>query len=85
MSKRKFRIDWLNHSLEFIVVLIGILIAFQLNQCSTDKQNKKTSDTHLEEIEKGLASITCIAQDMLFEVIVFLFNQATLTDILVPK
>lgn len=50
MAKKKIHIDWLNHGLEFFVVLIGILIAFQLNQCSSDKQEKKTVNTHLEQI-----------------------------------
>jgi len=33
----KQRIDWLNHSLEFVVVIVGILIAFQLNKCSIER------------------------------------------------
>lgn len=52
---KKPRIDWLNHSLEFIVVIIGILIAFQLNQCSTDSQNNKTINTHLDQIKEETA------------------------------
>jgi len=46
----KQRIDWLNHSLEFIVVIAGILIAFQLNQCSNEKNQKKIINTHLQQI-----------------------------------
>lgn len=45
------KIDWLNHGLEFFVVFIGILIAFQLNKCS-DNQTKR------ELIQNHLASIT---------------------------
>jgi len=48
----KQRIDWLNHSLEFVVVIIGILIAFQLNQCSTERNQNKTIKTHLEQIKQ---------------------------------
>jgi len=48
----KKRIDWLNHGLEFIVVIVGILIAFQLNQCSAEKNQKKTIKIHLEQIQK---------------------------------
>lgn len=51
MAKKK-KIDWLNHSLEFFVVIIGILIAFQLNECSTKKAENKTIATHLAEIKE---------------------------------
>jgi len=43
----KNQIDWLNHSLEFIVVLIGILIAFQLNKCSDDHAKANLLENHL--------------------------------------
>jgi len=52
MTKKKLRIDWLNHGLEFIVVIIGILIAFQLNKCSSENQQEKTVDIHLEQIRQ---------------------------------
>ena len=45
------KIDWLNHTLEFLVVLIGILIAFQLNQCSENKDKAELIKSHLSEIE----------------------------------
>ena len=45
-------IDWLNHFMEFIVVIIGILIAFQLNQCSIERERQRLVDTHLEQIVK---------------------------------
>jgi len=41
------KIDWLKHTLEFIVVTIGILIAFQLNKCSVEKAQKKTIGIHI--------------------------------------
>ena len=47
----KKRIDWLNHSLEFFVVLIGILIAFQLNECSDNRSKKELIDNHLTQIK----------------------------------
>ncbi|WOD42407.1 hypothetical protein [Hwangdonia lutea] len=50
MKKRKAHINWLNHGLEFLVVIIGILIAFQLNQCSTENEQNKTVDIHLKQI-----------------------------------
>lgn len=47
---KKGEIDWLNHGLEFAVVIIGILLAFQLNECATDSAEQKTVKNHLEEI-----------------------------------
>lgn len=44
------KIDWLNHGLEFLVVLIGILIAFQLNNYATTKEQNKTIAIHLTQI-----------------------------------
>lgn len=44
------RIDWLNHFLEFIVVVIGILLAFQLNTCSEQKKQQKLVDNHVQKI-----------------------------------
>ncbi len=52
MAKKKIHIDWLNHGLEFIVVIIGILLAFQLNKFSTENQQKKTINIHLEQIKE---------------------------------
>lgn len=50
METNKPKIDWLNHSLEFIVVIFGILLAFQLNQYSAEKKTKKLIDDHLKNI-----------------------------------
>lgn len=47
----KKKIDWLNHTLEFMVVLIGILIAFQLNKCSENKSKADLLKSHLNYIE----------------------------------
>ncbi len=46
------KIDWLNHGLEFLVVLIGILIAFQLNKFSEDSAKRKLLDNHLTYISE---------------------------------
>lgn len=55
------RIDWLNHGLEFAVVLIGILIAFQLNKCQTNRDHLRLVDQHLsslaEEAQLNLANL----------------------------
>ena len=47
----KRKIDWLNHSLEFLVVFIGILIAFQLNKCSDNRSKAELIENHLSQIE----------------------------------
>lgn len=49
MSNQK-KIDWLNHGLEFIVVIVGILIAFQLNKYGTENEQAKTINIHLSQI-----------------------------------
>ena len=49
MAKTK-KIDWLNHVLEFAVVIIGILIAFQLNTCRESKKEAKLVDNHIASI-----------------------------------
>lgn len=49
-KNKKYRIDWLNHSLEFFVVVIGILLAFQLNKCSSENNQQKVIDSHLQQI-----------------------------------
>tara|TARA_R100000935_G_scaffold13736_5_gene27613 strand:+ start:40729 stop:41385 length:657 start_codon:yes stop_codon:yes gene_type:complete len=44
------KIDWLNHFLEFIVVVIGILLAFQLNTCREDRQERTLVDSHVTNV-----------------------------------
>ncbi len=46
------KIDWLNHALEFFVVLIGILIAFQLDKCSDNNRQEKLVRNHLVELQQ---------------------------------
>ncbi len=43
---RRRKIDWLNLVLEFIVILIGILIAFQLNEYAISKGQRKVLQEH---------------------------------------
>jgi len=52
LNKKTYKIDWLNHSLEFFVVIIGILIAFQLNKCSSDKSQEQIIQTHLIQLNE---------------------------------
>lgn len=49
MAKTK-KIDWLNHVLEFAVVIIGILIAFQLNTCRDDNNERLLVEKHIDNI-----------------------------------
>lgn len=49
MPKKK--IDWLNHGLEFLVVIVGILLAFQLNKCSETRSTEKLLQNHINYIE----------------------------------
>lgn len=48
MGKRK--IDWLNHLLEFAVVVVGILLAFQLNTCSENKKEDTLVSSHISKV-----------------------------------
>lgn len=43
----KQKIDWLNHGLEFAFVLVGILIAFQLNNWSIKNDEKDLVNLHM--------------------------------------
>lgn len=49
MAKTR-KIDWLNHGLEFLVVIVGILLAFQLDSCKEDRRNQKLLDQHLTNL-----------------------------------
>lgn len=46
------KINWLNHFLEFSVVLIGILIAFQLNTCAANKKDRSLVREHLYNLKE---------------------------------
>ncbi|MCB0463882.1 MAG: hypothetical protein R2816_03265 [Flavobacteriaceae bacterium] len=42
--------NWLNHFIEFAVVLSGILLAFQLDKCSSNRYQKEVVQSHFNEI-----------------------------------
>lgn len=44
------KIEWAKYGLEFLTVLIGILIAFQLNEYTVSKKQQKTLNNHFEYI-----------------------------------
>ncbi|MEO1518343.1 MAG: hypothetical protein AAFV95_25215 [Bacteroidota bacterium] len=46
------KIDWLNHGLEFAVVFIGILIAFQLNKCAENSSREELLSNHMTYLEE---------------------------------
>ncbi|MFY0592806.1 hypothetical protein [Roseivirga sp.] len=50
MSKKK--INWLSLFLEFFVVLVGILIAFQLTEYAESKRREQNLETHFNDIFK---------------------------------
>lgn len=52
MVGRRFNIDWYNHAIEFLVVIVGILLAFQINQCASHKQQSQIISNHLAQIKE---------------------------------
>lgn len=46
------KIRWKNYLSEILVVIIGILIAFQLNQCSENNKQQKLIDAHINYIKE---------------------------------
>ena len=46
------KINWKNHAREFIVVVFGILLAFQLDRCASDSNQQKLVDEHLNYIKE---------------------------------
>jgi len=51
----KSKINWVSLFLEFLVVLVGILLAFQLNQCSDRNKSRQLVDQHLEALYEECA------------------------------
>jgi hypothetical protein len=51
-KKLNEKIDWLNHFIGFVVVVLGILIAFQLNEYSQENAQRKLIDKHIDNIRK---------------------------------
>jgi len=52
----KAKINYLNHIIELIVVIIGITIAFQLNNWKEEGEKKKTERLYLESLSRDLDS-----------------------------
>ncbi len=48
----KMKINWINHLIEFIVVIIGILVAFELDSISTENAEKRILEMHLIQINE---------------------------------
>ena len=44
------KIDWPNHLIGFVLIVFSILMAFQLERCSTDRREDRLVEAHLEEI-----------------------------------
>ena len=68
MSKKKknndIKIEWVNHSINFISVLLGVIIAFSLNNWGESKKEHKIVNTALlnikNELDKNLLNIDSI-------------------------
>lgn len=46
------KINWTNHLVEILVVVFGILIAFQLNKCSNNSSQQTLVDSHLNYLKE---------------------------------
>jgi len=46
------KIKWKNHIREFIVVVFGILLAFQLDRCASENNQQKLVKEHLQYLEE---------------------------------
>lgn len=46
------KINWKNHAREFVVVVFGILLAFQLDRCASDKNQQKLVQEHINYIKE---------------------------------
>ncbi|SEQ17602.1 hypothetical protein [Neolewinella agarilytica] len=46
----KPKIDWPNHLISFVLVVLSILMAFQLEKCSDDRREDKLVEAHVKEI-----------------------------------
>lgn len=44
-------VNWLHHLVEFVVVIVGILIAFQLSTCSETRKQGRLIKEHLQNIK----------------------------------
>lgn len=46
----KPKIDWPNHLISFVLVVLSILMAFQLEKCADDRREDKLVEAHMDEI-----------------------------------
>jgi len=46
------KVNWKNHIREFIVVVFGILLAFQLDRCASDNNQQKLVEEHIDYIKE---------------------------------
>ncbi len=46
----KAKIDWPNHLISFVLIVMSILMAFQLEKCSSDRKEDTLVDAHIYEI-----------------------------------
>ncbi|MBC2843685.1 hypothetical protein [Winogradskyella flava] len=46
------KVNWKNHIREFVVVVFGILLAFQLDRCASDNNKQKLVDEHVNYIKE---------------------------------
>lgn len=49
------KIDWLNHFLEFIMVVVGILLAFALNNYNESRKERQLAEQYMEGIKQEVA------------------------------
>ena len=56
MNKSKFRINWRYAVGEFLIVVIGILVAFQLDSWKEERDEAKLVNEYLTDIKVGLQS-----------------------------
>lgn len=82
------KIDWLNHFLEFIVVVIGILLAFQLNTCSEDKKESALVEEHIQNIieetefnKRTIVTSLSLSEDLLKDIDSILMELRSTQDI----
>ncbi|MBX2871697.1 MAG: hypothetical protein KTR30_06350 [Saprospiraceae bacterium] len=84
-------INWLNHLVEFVVVILGILIAFQMSTCAETQSQKKLIKEHLENIKsetkfnqrniKGALELAESSQKKLDSMFVILSVDSALTTV----
>jgi len=65
-TKRKYKIEWTNHGINFLSVLFGIILAFSLNNWGESRKEQKIANTALfnvkNELEKNLSNIDSVIE-----------------------